>query len=294
MASKKKLVLGLPKGSLQETTFKLFKQAGYNIKIGSRSYFPIIDDEEIECILIRAQEMARYVEKGILDAGLTGKDWIIETNSKVKIVRELVYAKQGMRPVRWVLAAPENSNIKSVKDLEGKTIATEVVNITKRYLKEHKVNAEVEFSWGATEVKPPLFADAIVEVTETGNSLRANKLKIIDVLMESSTQFIANKDVYKKDEWKRKKIDRIVTMLDAVITAQGKVGLMLNIEKKNLNKVLKVLPSLESPTISELTENGWVAINTIVDESKVRTLIPELKDLNAVGIVEYPLNKIVY
>ncbi len=290
----KKLVLGLPKGSLQETTFKLFKQAGYNIKIGSRSYFPIIDDEEIECILIRAQEMARYVEKGILDAGLTGKDWIIETSSKVKIVKELVYAKQGMRPVRWVLAVPESSNIKTVKDLNNKTIATEVVNITKKYLKEHKVTAEVEFSWGATEVKPPLFADAIVEVTETGSSLRANHLKIIDVLMESSTQFIANKETYKKDIWKKKKIDRIVTMLSAVITAQGKVGLMLNIEKKNINKALKIMPSLESPTISELTENGWVAINTIVDEDRVRVLIPELKELNAVGIVEYPLNKIVY
>ncbi len=290
----KKLVLGLPKGSLQETTFKLFKQAGYNITIGSRSYYPNIDDDEIECILIRAQEMARYVEKGILDAGLTGKDWIIETNSKVTIVSELVYAKQGMRPVRWVLAVPEDSNIKSVKDLNGKTIATEVVNITKKYLKKYNVKANVEFSWGATEVKPPRFADAIVEVTETGSSLRANKLRIVDTIMESTTQFIANRNVYKKDKWKKEKIDKIVLMLNSVITAMGKVGLMLNIRMNKVNAVLDILPAIESPTISELTDNEWVAINTVVDEEVVRNLIPQLKKLGAVGIVEYPLNKIVY
>ncbi len=290
----KKLVLGLPKGSLQETTFKLFKQAGYNITIGARSYYPNIDDDEIECILIRAQEMARYVEKGILDAGLTGKDWIIETNSKVTIVSELVYAKQGMRPVRWVLAVPEDSNIKSVKDLNGKTIATEVVNITKKYLKKYNVKANVEFSWGATEVKPPRFADAIVEVTETGSSLRANKLRIVDTIMESTTQFIANRNVYKKDKWKKEKIDKIVLMLNSVITAMGKVGLMLNIRMNKVNAVLDILPAIESPTISELTDNEWVAINTVVDEEVVRNLIPQLKKLGAVGIVEYPLNKIVY
>ncbi len=290
----KKLILGLPKGSLQDTTFSLFQKAGYNITIGARSYFPYIDDEEIECILIRAQEMAHYVERGILDAGLTGMDWIIETNANVKIISELVYAKSGMRPVRWVLAVPEDSKIKSVKDLQGKTISTEVVNITKNYLKKNKVKANVEFSWGATEVKPPKFADAIVEVTETGSSLRANKLKILGTLMTSSTQFIANTTAYKNDPWKKEKIDRLVLMLKAVIDAQKKVGLMLNVEKKNLQKVLKQLPSLESPTISELSEKNWVAINTIIDENKVREIIPQLKECGAVGIVEYPINKIIY
>lgn len=290
----KKLILGLPKGSLQETTFALFQKAGYNISVRERSYYPYIDDEEIECILIRAQEMAHYVQRGILDAGLTGMDWIIETGSKVKIVSELVYAKTGMRPVRWVLAVPEDSSIRKVKDLQGKTISTEVVNITRNYLKKNGVKAEVEFSWGATEVKPPKFADAIVEVTETGSSLKANKLRIMDTLMSSTTQFIANPKVYSGSPWKREKIDKIVMMLKAVITAQQKVGLMLNARKKDLKAILKVLPALESPTISGLNEEGWLAINTIIDESRVRTLIPLLRKQGATGIVEYPINKIIY
>ena len=290
----KKLKLGLPKGSLQQATINLFNKAGYNVKVRERSYFPEIDDEEIECMLIRAQEMAKYVEKGSLDAGLTGRDWVKETGADVVEVAELIYAKQGMRPVRWVLAVPEDSDIKGVKDLEGKTIATEVVNITKEYLKKYGVNAKVEFSWGATEVKPPHLADAIVEVTETGTSLRANRLRIVDIVMESVTVFIVNKQVYQTDEWKKKKIDRIVLMLKGVLTAQNKVGLMMNVKKENLPKVIKLLPALESPTISNLSETDWVAINTIVDEKQVRTLIPELKEAGAVGIVEYPLNKIVY
>jgi len=290
----KKLKLGLPKGSLQQATINLFNKAGYNVKVRERSYFPEIDDEEIECMLIRAQEMAKYVEKGALDAGLTGRDWVKETGADVVEVAELIYAKQGMRPVRWVLAVPEDSDIKGVKDLEGKTIATEVVNITKEYLKKYGVNAKVEFSWGATEVKPPHLADAIVEVTETGTSLRANRLRIVDIVMESVTVFIVNKQVSQTDEWKKKKIDRIVLMLKGVLTAQNKVGLMMNVKKENLPKVIKLLPALESPTISNLSETDWVAINTIVDEKQVRTLIPELKEAGAVGIVEYPLNKIVY
>ncbi len=288
------LKLGLPKGSLQESTINLFKKAGYSITVKERSYYPSIDDDEIECMLIRAQEMARYVEKGALDAGFTGKDWILETNAKVQIVSELIYAKQGMRPVKWVLAVPENSKIKSPKDLEGKTIATEVVNITKKYLKKYGVKAKVEFSWGATEVKPPLLADAIVEVTETGSSLRANNLRIVDTVMVSATQFIANKKIYKDDKWKRNKINRIALMLKSVLAAEDKVGLMLNVEKKNLSKILKILPALESPTISELGESNWIAINTIISENEVRTLIPKLKENGATGIVEYPINKIVY
>lgn len=290
----KKLILGLPKGSLQNTTFQLFEKAGYNISLTERSYYPYIDDDEIECILIRAQEMARYVERGILDAGFTGMDWIIETSSRVKIVSELVYAKTGMRPVRWVLAAPENSKIKSVGDLQGKTVSTEVVNITKNYLKKQNIKAEVEFSWGATEVKPPRFADAIVEVTETGSSLRANKLKIIDTLMESTTQFIANKNVYKNNKWKKEKIEKISLMLKAVINAQSKVGLLLNIKKRDLKNIMAILPAIESPTINELNDKEWVALNTIINESKVRTLIPRLKKEGATGIVEYPINKIIY
>ncbi len=289
-----KLILGLPKGSLQNTTFQLFEKAGYNINLDERSYYPYIDDTEIECILIRAQEMARYVERGILDAGFTGKDWVIETNSKVNTITELVYAKSGMRPVRWVLAVPENSKIKSVKDLNGKTISTEVVNITKNYLRKNNIKAEVEFSWGATEVKPPRFADAIVEVTETGSSLRANKLRIIDTLMESSTQFIANKNTYKSNKWKKENIDKIALMLKAVIDAHGKVGLLLNIKKRFLKNILNILPSIESPTINELNDNEWVALNTIIEESQVRTLVPKLKEHGAIGIVEYPINKIIY
>jgi len=290
----KKLILGLPKGSLQNSTFQLFERAGYNISLTERSYYPYIDDEEIECILIRAQEIARYVEKGKLDAGLTGKDWILETNSHVKEVTELVYSKTKMKPVRWVLAVPENSHIKKIKDLQGKTIATEAVNITKNYFKKHNIKANVEFSWGATEVKPPRFADAIVEVTETGSSLKANKLKILDTVMESSTQLIANKDIYNKDKWKKEKIDRIALMLTSVINAQGKTGLLLNIKKRDLKEILGKLPSLESPTVSELNDREWVAVNTIIEESQARELIPVLKNAGATGIVEYPINKIIY
>ena len=287
-----KLMLGIPKGSLEKTTVEMFAKAGYKIEINSRSYFPTIDDPDIECMLIRAQEMSRYIENGILDCGLTGHDWIIENGSEVTEVAELVYGKIGRSPLRWVLAVPENSSIKGPKDLEGKKIATEAVGMTKKYLEKHKVNATVEFSWGATEVKPPRLADAIVEITETGSSLKANKLKIIDELCQSTTRFIANKDTY-KDPWKKDKIDRIALLLKAVLTAEGKVGLMLNVKKKDLETIVIRLPALERPTVSSLTEEGWCAINTIVDEHVLRDLIPQLKAMGAQGIVEYPLNKIV-
>jgi len=287
-----KLMLGIPKGSLEKTTVEMFAKAGYKIEINSRSYFPTIDDPDIECMLIRAQEMSRYIENGILDCGLTGHDWIIENGSEVTEVAELVYGKIGRSPLRWVLAVPENSSIKGPKDLEGKKIATEAVGMTKKYLEKHKVNATVEFSWGATEVKPPRLADAIVEITETGSSLKANKLKIIDELCQSTTRFIANKDTY-KDTWKKDKIDRIALLLKAVLTAEGKVGLMLNVKKKDLETIVIRLPALERPTVSSLTEEGWCAINTIVDEHVLRDLIPQLKAMGAQGIVEYPLNKIV-
>jgi len=290
----KKLKLGIPKGSLQESTIYLFKKAGYKIDVKERSYYPTIDDDEIEPILIRAQEMGRYVERGVLDAGLTGKDWIFETESDVEVVADLIYSKRGFQTVKWVLAVPENSNIKTVKDLNGATIATEVVNITRNYLKKHNVEAKVEFSWGATEVKPPYLADAIVEVTETGASLKANNLKIIDTVFVSNTQFIANKKIYKEDEWKRKKIDKLALLLNSVLVAEDKVGIMLNVQKKDLDKILSILPAIESPTVSQLSKNDWFAINTIVSEKEVRDLIPKLKENGATGIVEYPLNKIVY
>jgi ATP phosphoribosyltransferase len=287
-----KLKLGIPKGSLEHATIDLFRRAGFNITTGARSYFPAIDDPEIECMLIRAQEMARYVEDGVLDAGLTGRDWIEESEAQVETVADLIYAKQSFGKVRWVLAAPEASPFRSVKDLEGKVIATELVSTTKRYLASKGVNAKVEFSWGATEVKPPDLADAIVEVTETGSSLRANKLRIIETVLESNTQFIANKAA-RNDEWKRRKIEDIRMLLEGAINALGKVGLMLNVEKTNLPGVLDVLPALRKPTISQLSDDDWVAVNTILDESTVRTIIPRLKDAGAQGIVEYPLNKIV-
>jgi len=290
----KKLKLGIPKGSLQESTIYLFNKAGYKIDVKERSYYPTIDDDEIEPILIRAQEMGRYVERGVLDAGLTGKDWIFETESDVEVVADLIYSKRGFQTVKWVLAVPENSNIKTVKDLNGATIATEVVNITRNYLKKHNVEAKVEFSWGATEVKPPYLADAIVEVTETGASLKANNLKIIDTVFVSNTQFIANKKIYKEDEWKRKKIDKLALLLNSVLVAEDKVGIMLNVQKKDLDKILSILPAIESPTVSQLSKNDWFAINTIVSEKEVRDLIPKLKENGATGIVEYPLNKIVY
>ena len=287
-----KLKLGIPKGSLENATVDLFRRAGFQITVSSRSYFPAIDDPEIECMLIRAQEMARYVEDGVLDAGLTGRDWVQENDAKVQTVADLIYAKQSFGKVRWVLAVPESSPVKSVKDLQGKIIATELVAATERYLKSHGVTAKVEFSWGATEVKPPELADAIVEVTETGSSLRANKLRIVETVMESNTQLIANVDAW-KDAWKRRKLEDMRMLLEGAINALGKVGLMLNVEKKNLESVLRVLPALKKPTISPLSDGDWLALNTILDEATVRTIIPRLKEAGAQGIVEYPLNKIV-
>jgi ATP phosphoribosyltransferase len=287
-----KLKLGIPKGSLETATVDLFRRAGFMITTSSRSYFPAIDDPEIECMLIRAQEMARYVEDGVLDAGLTGRDWVAETNATVETVADLIYAKQSFGKVRWVLAVPEASSFKTVKDLEGKVIATELVEATKRYLASNGVKAKVEFSWGATEVKPPELADAIVEVTETGNSLRANKLRIIETVMESNTQLIANVNSW-KDAAKRRKLEDIRLLLEGAINALGKVGLMLNVEKKNLAAVLSVLPALKNPTVSTLSNDEWLAVNTILDELTVRNIIPRLKEAGAQGIVEYPLNKIV-
>ena len=287
-----KLKLGIPKGSLEHATVDLFRRAGFVITISSRSYFPGIDDPDIECMLIRAQEMARYVEDGILDAGLTGRDWVEENEAEVVAAADLIYAKQSFGKVRWVLAVPEASPLHSVKDLQGKIIATELVGTTKRYLAANGVSAKVEFSWGATEVKPPVLADAIVEVTETGSSLRANKLKIIDTVLESNTQLIANKDAW-NDAWKRRKLEDMKMLLEGAISALGKVGLMLNVHKKDLGAVLKVLPALKRPTISHLSDEEWLAVNTILDESTVRDIIPRLKQAGGQGIVEYPLNKIV-
>jgi ATP phosphoribosyltransferase len=287
-----KLKLGIPKGSLENATIDLFRRAGFNITTSSRSYFPSIDDPDIECMLIRAQEMARYVEDGILDAGLTGLDWVAESEAQVETVVDLIYAKQSFGKVRWVLAVPESSSFTSVKDLEGKIIATELVATTRRYLAKNGVTAKVEFSWGATEVKPPVLADAIVEVTETGSSLRANKLRIIETILESNTQLIANKASY-KDDWKHRKLGDIRLLLAGAIAALGKVGLMLNVRKDDLQAVLGVLPALKNPTISHLSDEEWLAVNTILDETTVRNIIPRLKEAGAQGIVEYPLNKIV-
>jgi ATP phosphoribosyltransferase len=287
-----KLKLGIPKGSLEHATIELFRRAGFNITTSSRSYFPAIDDPEIECMLIRAQEMARYVEDGVLDAGLTGRDWVEECEARVETIADLIYAKQSFGKVRWVLAVPEASPIRSVRDLEGKIVATELVGTTKRYLASHGVKAKVEFSWGATEVKPPELADAIVEVTETGSSLRANKLRIVETVLESNTQFIANRESW-GDEWKRRKLEDISMLLDGAINALGKVGLMMNVHTSCLDAVLAVLPALKNPTISQLSDSEWVAVNTILDETAVRSMIPRLKKAGAEGIVEYPLNKIV-
>ena len=287
-----KLKLGIPKGSLESATIDIFRRAGFQITTSSRSYFPSIDDPEIECMLIRAQEMARYVEDGILDAGLTGSDWVVENNSDVVAVADLIYSRTSFAKVRWVLAVPENSTINSVKDLEGKVIATELVGATKRYLERNGVTAKVEFSWGATEVKPPILADAIVEVTETGNSLRANKLRIVETILESNTQLIANKAAF-EDPWKKRKLLDMKLLLDGAIAALGKVGLILNVEKVNLAQVLAVLPALKNPTISQLSDDKWVAVHTILDETTVRTIIPRLKEAGGQGIVEYPLNKII-
>jgi ATP phosphoribosyltransferase len=286
------LKLGIPKGSLESATIDLFRRAGFNITTSSRSYFPLIDDPEIECVLIRAQEMARYVENGLLDAGITGYDWVLENEARVHPVADLVYAKQSFGKVRWVLAVPEGSPFRSVKDLEGKIIATELVATTKRYLAANGVNAKVEFSWGATEVKPPELADAIVEVTETGSSLRANKLRIMETVLESNTQFIANPESWENEE-KRRKIEDIAMLLEGAMAALGKVGLMLNVHRDNLPAVLELLPALRNPTVSALSDEEWLAVNTVLDESTVRTIIPRLKEAGAQGIVEYPLNKIV-
>jgi ATP phosphoribosyltransferase len=288
----KPLKLGLPKGSLQDATLQLLGRAGWRVTVSSRSYFPAIDDPEISCMLVRAQEMARYVETGALDAGITGRDWVMETGAEVKEVAELLYAKQSLAPVRWVLAVPENAPAQSARDLEGKVIATEVVNLTKKYLARHRVQARVEFSWGATEVKVPQLADAIVEITETGSSLRANRLRIIDTVLESRTVFIAN-TAAAKDAWKYEKISNMVLLLQGAIAAYNKVGIMLNVRREYLDGVLLALPALKNPTISTLSDADWVAINTIVDEDVVRHLIPKLKAAQAQGIVEYPLNKIV-
>jgi len=287
-----KLKLGIPKGSLENATIDLFRRAGFNISVSSRSYFPSIDDPEIECMLIRAQEMARYVEDGILDAGLTGLDWVKESEADVETVADLIYSKASFGKVRWVLAVPESSPIQGVKDLEGKVIATELVQFTKNYLKANGVTAKVEFSWGATEVKPPILADAIVEVTETGSSLRANKLRIVEELMSSNTQLIANKTSW-ADSWKHQKLCDIRLLLDGAIAALGRVGLILNVRTADLDKVLATLPALKNPTISQLSDPEWVAVHTILEEITVRTLIPRLKAAGAQGIVEYPLNKIV-
>jgi ATP phosphoribosyltransferase len=284
--------VGIPAGSLQEATGDLFRKAGYKLTFQSRSYYPSIDDPEIHCTLIRAQEMPRYVENGSLDCGLTGFDWVQESQADVTIMTELVFSKVSKRPVRWVLAVPENSEIKNISDLKGKRIATEVVNITNRWLASHKVEAHVEFSWGATEVKPPRFADAIVDVTETGSSLRANQLRIVAELLESTTRFIANKAAH-EDSWKRKKMDDMVLMLKGALAAEGKVGLMMNVPHSSLEEVLKILPALQKPTISSLSDPSWVALNTILDESVVRHIIPKLSLAGAKGIVEYPLNKII-
>ena len=290
--------LGIPKGSLQEATIKLFARAGFNIYASARSYFPAIDDPEIECMLIRAQEMARYVADGVLDAGLTGQDWIAEHaaggngRSAVVALADLIYAKQSFGKVRWVLAVPEDSRYQSARDLEGATVATELVRATQAYFARQNVNVTVEFSWGATEVKPPVLADAIVEVTETGSSLRANRLRVIDTVLESNTQLIANSGAL-EDEWKRTKLESLALLLRAAIEAQGRVGIMLNVRRIDLHGVLALLPALQRPTISALSDDQWVAVNTIIEERTVRELIPKLKAAKAEGIVEYPLNKIV-
>ena len=286
------LRLGLPKGSLQESTLKLFRKAGYHITILSRSYYPAFDDPEVEAMLIRAQEMARYVDDGILDCGLTGKDWIMEQNADVHEVAELIYAKEGLRPVKWVIAVPNDSRIKTLKDLNGKRIATELVGFTKRYLKSNGIKAEVDFSWGATEVKPPHLADAIVELTETGTSLKANNLRIIETILQSSTRFIANNKAW-HDKWKRQKMENISLLLKGALAAEEKVGLKMNVPKKSLKRVMSLLSAMHSPTISQLSDQGWYALEVIINEKVVRDIIPKLKMAGASGIVEYQLNKVI-
>ena len=286
------LNIGLPTGSLQDSTIRLFRKAGFTITVGSRSYVPSIDDEELSGLLIRAQEMARYVQDGILDLGLTGRDWVMEQNAKVKEVCPLQYAKGGLRPVRWVVAVPNESSIRRLEDLKGKRVATELVQYTRRFLKERGIEANVEFSWGATEVKAPRLADAIVELTETGSTLLANNLRIVDTIFESTTVLIANREAW-KDPWKRKKIENIALLLTGALRAEEMVGLKMNVNRSDLDAVLKVLPALQNPTISSLSEAGWFSLEVIVDEKTVRELIPILKNTGASGIVEYPLNKVI-
>lgn len=293
MTNKKKLRFGLPKGSLQEATIEKMAKAGWNIQVSSRSYIPYVDDDELEIRLIRAQEISRYVEYGYLDCGITGHDWIMENNSKVHEVGEFLFSKATRQPARWVLAVPEDSPIQSAKDLEGKRIATEVVQLTKRYLRKHGVKAHVEFSWGATEFKAHELVDAIVELTETGSSLRANKLRIVDTLLTSTPRLIANHDSW-KDSWKKQKVETLSLLLKGALEAEAKVGLKMNIAEKNLANLLQSLPALRNPTISGLSQSGWVAVETIIDEHVVRELIPALKAAGAEGIIEYPLNKVVY
>ena len=289
----KKLKIGLPKGSLQEATLYLFKKAGFKITLTERSYFPSIDDPEIEPVLLRAQEIPRYVETD-LDCGITGEDWIQETSASVKEICELIYAKQSLKPVRWVIAVPEDSPIKTIKDLEGKQIATELVNVTKRFLEKNKIKANVEFSWGATEAKVAQgLVEAVVDLTETGKSLKVHKLREIATICESTTKFIANYKSW-QDKWKRDKMEQIALLLKGAINSETKVGLKMNVAKKNLKKIVELLPAMRKPTVSELTQPGWVAIEVIVDEEVVRTLIPKLKKLGAEGIIEYPLNKVIY
>jgi ATP phosphoribosyltransferase len=288
-----RLKIGLPKGSLQEATLDIFRRAGFNIRVDKRSYYPNIDDEELEPMLIRAQEIPAYVSDGVLDAGLTGKDWIEESGASVKEVAELAYSKQGFTPVRWVLAVPESSRIRTAAGLKGKRIATELVNITKNYLKKHRVKAEVEFSWGATEAKPPELADAIVELIETGSSLRAHNLRIIDTLLTSTTRLVANKESF-KNKWKKEKIENLGMLLKGALFAEGKVGLKMNVPENKLKKILSILPAMKAPTISKLSGKGWSAVETIVDERTARDIIPKLKRAGAQGIIGYPLNKVIY
>jgi ATP phosphoribosyltransferase len=293
MKTKPILRLGLPKGSLQDATLEKMAKAGFNISVSSRSYVPYVDDEELSIRLIRAQEISRYVEHGYLDAGITGHDWIVENGSQVHEVGEFIFSKVSRQPTRWVLCVPEDSPVKSVKDLKGRRIATEVVNITKRYLRQHKVKAEVEFSWGATEVKAHELVDAIVEVTETGSSLRANKLRIVDTLLTSTPRLIANRAAW-RDPWKRAKIETLALLLRGALEAESKVGLKMNIARRNLDRLLQELPALRNPTIAPLSTDGWVAVETIIDEHVVREIVPQLKRAGAEGIIEYPLNKVVY
>ena len=287
------LKLGLPKGSLQESTFRLFKKAGFHISANERSYYPAIDDPELEGMLIRAQEMSRYVEEGVIDVGITGNDWILDNHSDVLAIADLLYSKQTLNPCRWVLAVPNDSPFQKAEDLAGKRIATELIHVTEDYFKEHGVSADIEFSWGATEVKPPVLADAIVEITETGSSLRANKLRIIDTVLTVKNQLIVNKNSW-EEPWKRQKVENIAMLLKGALMAEGKVGLKMNIAKRDMDQVLSILDSLRNPTISTLSDPEWIALEVIIDDNKVRDIIPQLKRAGAQGIVEYPLNKVIY